>query len=187
MTEANKSKLLDRADAVLLVIDVQERFREHIADFDSMVRHVATLVKACRILAVPVLVTEQYAKGLGRTVPELLDLLGTAPVFEKNCFSVTGADGLPSHLDALQRKQIIVCGIETHVCVNQSVHQLIAAGYQVHLVEEALGARVEHNKRIGLAKMYQSGAQPSSVEMALFEMLKQSGSDEFKAIQSLVK
>jgi nicotinamidase-related amidase len=187
VSEADKSKLLDKADAVLLVIDIQERFRKHIVDFGSMVRHVATLVKACRILSVPVLVTEQYSQGLGRTVPELLELLGPAPVFEKNCFSVSGADGLASHLDALQRKQIIVCGIETHVCVNQSVHHLMAAGYQVHLIEEALGARVESNKRIGLAKMYQSGAHPSSVEMALFEMLKQSGSDEFKAIQNLVK
>lgn len=180
-------KLLSKTDAVLLVIDVQERFRDHIVDFPIMVGHIRTLIEACSILSVPVLVTEQYSKGLGSTVGELRGLLGASPVFEKSCFSVTGADGLAAHLASLGRSQIVVCGIETHVCVNQSVHHLMALGYQVHLVEEALGARIEHNKRIGLAKMYQSGAQPSSVEMALFEMLQQSGSDEFRAIQKLVK
>lgn len=181
------TNLLTENNALLLIIDVQERFREHICGFAPMVRNIGILAEGCRLMGLPIIVTEQYTKGLGPTVAELAEPLKDSVRFEKECFSVCGAAGFSEHLAKLGRKQVLVCGIETHVCVNQSVHELLAEGYQVHLIEDALASRFEHNKGIGLAKMYRSGALPSSVETALLEMLVRSGGDKFKAVQKLVK
>ena len=182
------NNLLDANRAVLLIIDVQERFREHIFEFDKLTSAIGTLAEAAALLKVPVVVTEQYRRGLGETVSEIAGKLpaGTA-VFEKMCFSTCGAPDFNKHLEDLKRKQVLVCGIETHVCVNQSVHDLLKNGYEVHLAEDALGSRSPDNKKIGLAKMHLAGALPSSVETSLFEMLVQSGTETFKAVQKLVK
>jgi nicotinamidase-related amidase len=180
--------LLDAERAVLLIIDVQERFREHIFEFSRLTSAIATLAEAAGILGLPVVVTEQYSRGLGSTVSEIADKLPTGTrVIEKMCFSTCGVEDFNQHLLDLKRKQILVCGIETHVCVNQSVHDLLKNGYEVHLATDALGSRSPDNKLIGLAKMYQAGALPSSVEMSLFEMLVESGTETFKAVQKLVK
>jgi len=180
--------LLDVERAVLLVIDVQERFRDHIFQFPQMAAKIAVMVEAAAILKLPLIVTEQYVSGLGPTVSEIKEKLpADAKTFEKNSFSVCAARGFNKHLDKLGRKQVIVCGIETHVCVNQSVHDLLKKGYEVHLVTDALGSRVIENKEVGLAKMYAAGAIASSVEMSLFEMLVESGTGNFKAVQKLVK
>lgn len=174
---------------MLLVIDVQERFREHIDQFAHVAAKIAVLVESAHILGLPVVVTQQYTSGLGPTVPEIAEKLAVKPVqmFEKMSFSASGAKGFDKHLEKLDRKQIIVCGIETHVCVNQSVHDLLKKGYVVHLVTDALGSRAAENKAAGLAKMYAAGALPSTVEMCLFEMLVESGTENFKAVQKLVK
>jgi len=189
-----RHKNILRADqSLLLVIDVQERFRPHIPGFESLVSSICTLVQAARILQLPIVVSEQYAKGLGPTVSEIKSLQtddSTGPLwasFEKNCFSALGCNGLKQHLELRGRKQIIVCGIETHVCVNQTVHDLLLAGYQPHVVVDALASRAEINKKIGLVKMLSSGALPATVEMVLFEMLVEAGTANFKQIQSLVK
>lgn len=179
-------KLLDADNACLVVVDVQERFASHIDGFAEMTKNIVTLVKTCQILKVPVIITEQYVKGLGPTVHDIAEITD-APRFEKNCFPVTGASGFLSHIQKLQKKQVIVCGIETHVCVNQSVHELLRLNYQVHVVEDAVGSRIAQNKRAGLAKMQASGACITVVEMALFEMLKEAGTADFKAVQALVK
>jgi nicotinamidase-related amidase len=178
--------LLDVNNSCLLVIDVQERFAPHIVDFEPMVANIAIMLKAAEILKVPVIISEQYVKGLGPTVKALAELTD-CPRFEKSCFSVTGANGFDKHLKALGRKQVIVTGIETHVCVNQSVHNLLWRNYRVHVVEDAVGSRTAANKTVGLNKMQMSGALPTTVEMALFELLKESGTAQFKAVQSLVK
>ncbi len=181
--------LVNAERALLLVIDVQERFREHIDQFSQVAAKIAILVESAHILDLPVVVTEQYTKGLGVTVAEIAEKLAAKPAktFEKMCFSASGAKGFDKHLEKLGRQQIIVCGIETHVCVNQSVHDLLKKGYDVHLVTDALGSRAPENKAIGLAKMYAAGALPTTVEMCLFEMLVESGTDKFKAVQKLVK
>lgn len=180
--------LLDAEQAVLLVIDVQERFASHIVDFEKMVANIGILVEAATLLSVPVVVTEQYRKGLGETVASIkAKLLPDVGNFEKSCFSATGSPEVASHLAKLGRNQVIVCGIETHVCVNQTVHDLLRLGYQVHLVTDAVSSRSAENKLVGLAKMYAAGALPSSVECCLFEMLVESGTERFKAVQKLVK
>ena len=151
---------------------------------------ICTLARAAQTLDLPVIVTEQYTRGLGPTVAEIknLETGGKAwKYFEKNCFSAASADGFGEYLHNLGRRQIIVCGIETHVCVNQTVHELLHQGYQVHVVEDAVASRARANKETGLKKMYAAGALPATVEMVLFEMLVEAGTPNFKQVQSLVK
>ncbi len=182
--------LLNADTSLLVVIDIQERFRPHIDHVEELVTNVCTLVRAAETLAVPVVVSEQYVKGLGPTVAEIKELeQGEKPwkYFEKNCFSAASADGFAQYLSALGRSQIIVCGIEAHVCVNQTVHELLHLGYQVHVVVDAVASRTAANKKAGLKKMFASGAIAASVEMVLFEMLVEAGTTNFKQVQALTK
>lgn len=181
------SRLLSRSESVLLIVDVQESFRKHIADFATMTKNISVLVEACKILELPVLVTEQYPQGLGNTVTEIKACLGLHEQFEKSCFSCCQSDDFLNGLIKTGRKQVIVTGIEAHVCVSQTVHDLLEQGYSTHIVVDAIGSRSPKNKEVGIEKMVDSGAIISCVEMALFEMLFKSGTEEFKAIQRLVK
>jgi nicotinamidase-related amidase len=167
--------ILQQQQAVLLIVDVQESFRKYIPEFAKLTRNISILVEAAKILKLPVLVTEQYPKGLGHTVAELVACLGDHQVFEKDCFSCCGSDSFMAALSQLERRQIIVSGIEAHVCVNQTVHDLLEAGYQPHLVVDAIASRNPKNEEVGVQKMTAAGAIPSVVEMALFEMLVNSG------------
>jgi nicotinamidase-related amidase len=180
----NSTGKLDRDRAALVVIDVQEAFRKALPDeFDHVARAVATLVEGADAVGVPIHVTEQYPKGLGVTVPEVADRLpeGVEPI-EKVCFSAAEADGF----DLGGRDQALVCGIEAHVCVNQTVLDLLGSGAEVHVAEDAVGARFEENKRVGMRKMERAGAVVTSVETALFELLGAAGTDEFKRVQKLI-
>ncbi|HEY9772464.1 MAG TPA: hydrolase [Planktothrix sp.] len=181
------SSILERDQAVLLIIDVQESFRKYLPEFGNLTRNISILVEAAKILQLPVVVTEQYPQGLGNTVSEIAACLGDHQVFGKQCFSCCGDDDFTGALRNLGRHQIIVSGIEAHVCVNQTVHDLLLAGYQPHLVTDAISARSPKNKEIAIQKMTASGAVPSCVEMALFEMCVTSGTATFKAVQRLVK
>ena len=177
---------LDRSRAALAVIDVQEGFRPAVLDFGSVAESVAVLVRGARILGLPVIVTEQYPKGLGGTVPEVAEHLAGIEPIEKVCFSALDADGFPAAL-ADDRDQVLLCGIEAHVCVNQTAEDLIATGREVHVVRDAVSSRSAENRELGLHKMEHSGAVLTSVETALFELLRGAGTPEFKDIQRLVK
>jgi nicotinamidase-related amidase len=174
---------LDPERAALVVIDVQEAFRKAIPDFDRVASATATLIRGAAALDVPVVITEQYPKGLGETVPEVAEHLpeGTEPI-EKTVFSAAEAEGF----DLAGREQAIVCGIETHVCVNQTVLDLLDRGIEVHVVADAVGSRSADNKALGLDKAERAGAWRTSVETALFELLGRAGGDRFKAVQKLV-
>lgn len=152
-------------------------------NFETVAHASSTLVRGAEIVGIPILATEQYPQGLGETVPEVAEHLpdGTEPL-EKVCFSAAEADGF----DLGDRDQALVCGIETHVCVNQSVLDLLGRGTEVHVPEEAVGSRFEENRRVGLRKMEQAGAVLTSVETALFELVRRAGTDEFKAVQKLI-
>jgi nicotinamidase-related amidase len=167
----------------LVVVDVQEGFRKAIPDFERVARATATLIEGASLIGVPVVLTEQYPKGLGETAPEVAEHLpeGTEPL-EKVVFSAADADGF----DLGGRDQALVCGIETHVCVNQTVLDLLDAGTEVQVAEDAVGSRTEENKRVGLHKMERAGAVLTSVETALFELLGRAGTDEFKRVQRLI-
>jgi nicotinamidase-related amidase len=177
-------RTLDRERAALVVVDVQEAFRPAVLDFEQVAGNVATLVRGAQILGLPVLVTEQYPKGLGRTVPEVAEHLEGAEPLEKVCFSAAEADGFG---EALDRDQVLLCGIETHVCVNQTAEDLIAQGRAVHVAQDAVTSRTADNRALGLHKMERSGATVTSVETALFELLGKAGTPEFKEVQALVK
>ena len=182
------SRLLDRGDSVLVVIDVQEAYRDKTLQHERMVRGVRTLVGAAQVMDVPVLVTEQYPKGLGSTQPEVATRLPAGvPIIEKLSLSCCGQPEFVERLTALRRWQIVVCGIEAHACVNQSAHELIALGYQVHIPYDAISARFEDDYRVAWEKMVGSGAVPSTVEMVCLEWVRSAGSAEFKAIQKLIK
>jgi nicotinamidase-related amidase len=176
---------LDRGRTALAVIDVQEAFRPAVLDFDRVAANVATLVQGARLLGLPVLVTEQYPKGLGETVPEVAQYLEGVPRMEKLAFSALDADGFPTALDG--RDQVLLCGIESHVCVNQTAEDLLTSGRGVHVVKDAVTSRTAENRELGLQKMERSGAVVTSVETALFELLRAAGTPEFKEIQALVK
>ena len=171
--------LLQRDRAALVVIDVQEGFRPYAA-FDGVAASAAKLLAAARILEVPVIVSEQYPKGLGTTAPEIG--LGDEPRLEKTVFSAARAEGF----DLEGRSQALVCGIETHVCVSQTVHDLLADGVEVHVPADAVGSRFELDHERGLERMERAGAVVSSVEAALFELLERAGTPEFKAVQKLI-
>ncbi len=178
---------LDRSRAVLAVIDVQEAFRPAVLDFEQVARNAGVLVQGARRMGVPVLVTEQYPKGLGKTVPEVADHLDGVEPLEKVCFSAVDAPGFHSTIKGLVRDQVLLCGIESHVCVNQTADDLLAAGLEVHVATDAVSSRTEHNRELGIHKMEQSGAHLTSVETALFELLRAAGTPEFKDIQKLVR
>jgi nicotinamidase-related amidase len=181
---------LDRHNAVLVVIDVQEKLMPVIDRADSVIRNVERLVRGCHIVGVPALLSEQYVKGLGPTVEPVRTAFeataGYKPL-EKACFSAHGCDAFAAQLAALDRRQIVVCGVETHVCVYQTVRDLLSAGLSVTIVGDAVSSRTPENKEIALRRMLADGAQLSSTEMALFELTVTSGTDEFRAISKLVK
>jgi len=171
--------LLARDRAALVVVDVQEGFRPYAA-FAGVAGACAKLVQAARILAVPALVSEQYPKGLGHTAPEVG--LQDEPVIEKTVFSAARAEGF----DLGGAEQAIVCGIETHVCVSQTAHDLLADGVEVHVLADAVGSRHDVDHQRGLERMERAGAVVSTVEAALFELLERAGTPEFKAVQQLI-
>ena len=174
------TRVLERERTALVVVDVQEAFRKAIDDFDATAREVGRLVEGARILGLPILVTEQYPKGLGATVSEVG--LAGEPIVEKTVFSACRAEGF----DLGTRDQVVLCGIETHVCVNQTAHDLLDDGIQVHVAADAVASRQPSNKQIGLHKMEQSGAILSSVETALLELCGEAGTPEFKAVQQVI-
>jgi nicotinamidase-related amidase len=171
--------LLTRDRAALVVVDVQEGFRAY-ASFDAVAAACAKLVQAARILGVPALVSEQYPKGLGHTAPEVG--LEDERRIEKSVFSAARADGF----DLCGREQAIVCGIEAHVCVSQTVHDLLAQGIEVHVPADAVGSRHDIDYNRGLERMERAGAVVGTVEASLFELLERAGTPEFKAVQGLI-
>ena len=181
--------VLDVSNAVLLIVDVQEAFRKFIPDYADLIKSISILRDAAKILNLPVIITEQYQKGLGKTVDEIISgfIEKKFELVEKDCFSCCGSDQFKDSLKKLGRAQIIVSGIEAHVCVNQTVHDLLVHGYKPHIIVDAISSRYQKNKEVAVQKMTMSGAIPSTVEIALFEMLVQSGTDAFKAVQRLVK
>jgi len=180
-------RILDRERSLLLVIDLQESYRGKIHEEARVVRGAGRLLGAAGVLGVPVLLTEQYPKGLGATRDDVAEHVPDgAERFEKTTFSALGADGLADALARHGRDQVVVAGIETHVCVSQTVHDLLARGLQAHLVRDAVSARFPLEDEAAWAKMMASGAQPTSSEQVLFEWLERAGTPEFKAIHKLV-
>ncbi len=180
--------MLERQASVLVVIDVQEGYRGLTVAHERMQRGVQTLIRAAAVFGLPVIATEQYPKGIGHLVPEVAALLpeGT-PVVEKVTMSCCGAPEFVERLRATGRRQVVVCGIEAHACINQTVHELLDLGFGVHVPWDALSSRFEHDYRVGWEKMIGSGAVPTTVEMTCLEWVRSAAAPEFKQIHRLIK
>jgi nicotinamidase-related amidase len=184
--------MLDIRKSILLVVDIQEKFRQVIPDIDAVIRQSGRLIDAARELNVPMMLSEQYPQGLGHTVGELLNRLPPVEgdnklVFEKTAFGCLGCDAIKYRLAWQERRQVILCGLETHVCVSQTAHQLLAEGYEVHLVTDVVSSRSAANHTMAITKMIQSGVIPTTTEIALFELMRDATHPAFRAVQSLIK
>lgn len=180
---------LERDKALLVVIDVQEKLCVAMDEkvLRKLNKNIGILLETAQELSLPVVVTEQYVKGLGCTLPELKEKVGDAQFFEKMAFSCCGCDDFVKAVKDSGRTQIIVVGMETHVCVLQTVIELLDAGLNVHLVRDAVMSRDKRNWDTAIGAMTLAGAVPTSTESVLFQLLKVAGTEEFKKLSKLVR
>lgn len=183
----NEKFILKKDDAVLLVVDIQERLAVVMDERQKVVVNTNHLIEASKLLSVPVIVTEQYPKGLGPTVPEVKCALQAYAPLEKITFSCCGESSFKSALSETGRKTVLLVGMETHVCVLQTCIDLLADGYNVHCVDDAVCSRKMENYRTAIEYMRNAGAVITCTETALFQLLVRAGSDEFKAISKRIR
>lgn len=176
----------NRQQTALLVIDVQERLMPVIYEQEKIIANVNKLLRGAEILGLETIVTEQYPKGLGNTCKEV-ELGEGKTILEKVCFSCMKSEPLADQLKLTNKKTLIICGVESHICVLKTTLDALQQGYEVHVVADAVSSRTAENKQLAIERMRQAGAFIVSVEMILFMMLNEAGTDEFKAISRLIK
>ncbi|MCR5266578.1 MAG: hydrolase [Cyanobacteria bacterium RUI128] len=179
--------LLRAEDTVLFVIDVQDKLVGMLKNSDEISKNNVVLVKTAKTLGVPLVVTEQYPKGLGQTIPDIAEHIDADSVFEKTSFSALEDDNIKSYLTGLGRKNIVLTGIETHICVYQTALVLLDAGYNVYVVKNATSSRKSKDYKTALELMRDFGVRLTCVETILFELLRSSKHPNFKEIQALIK
>ncbi len=182
----SRNPRLRAENAVLVVVDMQEPFLRSLFERERVVRNVCMLLDGAKALEVPVIATTQYAERMGGVISEVQERLNAAPVLDKMTFSCWD-EKFQHEIQQRDRSQVLLCGAEAHICVSQTAHDLLAAGYEVHVVEEAVSSRSESSARLGFAKMRQSGVIPASIESALYEMLGRAGTPAFREILRIVK
>jgi nicotinamidase-related amidase len=183
----NLPSLLNAENSVLVLIDFQERLFPAMSDKEKLLNSVVKLIKGIKALEVPIILTEQYPKGLGPTIPEIKELLPDIKPIEKVCFSCADEPTFGEALGALKRRQVLIAGIEAHICVYQTAMALSQAGYEVQVVADGVSSRDPENKQVTLNKMGAAGISATTTEMALFELLKVAKGDKFKLISNIVK
>jgi nicotinamidase-related amidase len=174
-------------NASLLIIDIQGNLAHSMYEKELLFKNVQRLIKGIQILGIPIVWTEQNPKGLGPTIPEIADLLPSIRTISKMTFSCCRNDNFMQALNALNRKQVLISGIEAHVCIYQTALDLVDQGYEVQVVTDAVSSRSVDNKEIGLQKMRDYGVSLTSVETALFELLKVAEGERFRDIIKIVK
>ena len=180
--------ILNSENSLILIIDVQEKLLNAVFNKQTLEKKAEIIAKTSKILNIPTIVTEQYPKGLGGTIVSVKNSLDTsAEFFEKNSFSALDNAEVWDAIKAYGKKQIIVFGIETHICVNQTVYALKEAGYEVYVIKDACGSRCEDEYTAGLERMKSNGAEILTTEIALFEWLRGAKHPNFKEVQSLIK
>lgn len=175
--------MLDRERAALVVVDVQRAFAKAVGEFDRVAQATRKLIQAAHLLELPVIVTEQYPQGLGPTVESVAELLDGDLRLEKRRFAACDAEGF----DLFGRSQVVLCGIEAHVCVAQTALLLLRRGLEVHLVVDAVASRHERDREVALRRLEQAGVVPQTVESVLFELIRGADHPRFKDVQELVK
>jgi nicotinamidase-related amidase len=175
-------RLLEPNQCALLVIDIQEKLLPPIFEKEQLIRNAKLLILAAEVLKIPAVVTTQYSKGLGPTVPEIASLLPETDAIDKHRFSCFGSDTFGSLLKRLpgNRNTLLLCGMESHICVMQTALAALREGYIVHIASDAVNSRTEWNWKIGLERMRSAGAVISSTEMMVYELMRSSSSPAFK-------
>lgn len=182
------STILRREETALLIIDIQERIFKVMLNSESLIQNAVKLIEGFKILGSPIFVTEQYPKGLGETESRIKSALsGDLVPIQKMSFSCSGAEDLFERLKNQTIKQVVVAGIESHVCVEQTALDLLENGFQVNLAADACSSRKEIDYNIALSRMRHAGIIVTTTESILFELLNVCGTDEFKQISKLVK
>ncbi len=179
--------LLTAEKCVLLVVDIQEAFVGHISKLERVVERSKIMIQAARLLDVPIVVTEQYPKGLGRTVPPLQEALGDCYYYDKVTFSCGQDDSIQKALQNTGRSQVLIVGIETHVCILQTAYDLLAMHLQPYIAVDAVGSRRESDRQAALQRLQQDGVTLTTTEAAIFEMTGSAKHPAFKEIAKLVK
>ena len=181
--------ILNRDNAVLLAVDLQEPFLRTIHDRERVLANSRLLIQAAQALGVPVLTTLQYEKRMGGFVPQIAELFedGHESACDKMTFSCEGNEDFVAALSTLNRQQVIICGVETHICVSQTALDLVIRGYQVHVAPDAVSSRTLERHKLGMEKIRDAGGIPTGAEAAVFELLQTASAPEFKAIHALVK
>ena len=173
---------LDAEQCAVIVVDIQEKLLPPIFQKEELVRNSKLLIRAAGVLMIPSLMSTQYARGLGATVPEIASLLPETEAIDKDRFSCFGSDAFCTQLKRLpgNRNTLLLCGMESHICVAQTALAALREGYLVHVASDAVGSRTEWNWKIGLERMRAAGAVISSTEMIIYELMKSSSSTAFK-------
>ena len=179
---------LNLEDSLVLIIDVQDKLLNAVFNKEQVEKKSAIVAEAAKILGIPVVVTEQYPKGLGNTIPAVKDALAEdTEIFEKTAFSALNNEEILEAIKKHNKKQILIFGIETHICVSQTTAALRELGYEVSVIKDACGSRAEEEYLAGLERMKDNGAYIITTEIALFEWLKGAKHPNFKAVQALIK
>ncbi len=171
----------------LVVVDIQGKLAQLMADKETLFKNARILIQAARILEIPILWCQQAPQALGPTVPEIAELLTDVEPIDKASFSCAAHEPFNVQLDALARRQVLLCGIETHVCIYQTAMDLLRRDFDVTVVADAVSSRTAENKQIALARLAAEGAAVAGTEMVLFELLKTAEHPQFKPIARLVK
>lgn len=179
--------MLKRDQSIVTLIDVQEKLLRVMHEPELLEQNLSKLLRGMKVLDVPVLWLEQYPEGMGPTQSSLAEIMNDESPLSKKCFSACGLDPFNDQLESSGRKQVIVCGIETHVCVYQSVSDLLEAGYEVQVVADGVSSRAVSNRDYALRIMKGMGARLTTVEMVLFELLKTAGAEEFRQISRIIR
>lgn len=179
--------MLEINDSCLVIVDVQGKLARLMTDKETLFENIRILIQAAKLLDIPVLWCQQVPTALGPTVPEIAELLGGDEPIDKACFSCWAAAPFQERLRAARRKQVLLCGIETHVCIYQTALDLQRHGFEVTVIADAVSSRTVANKQIALGRIASAGAGVSSTEMALFELLRTAKHPQFRQIAKLVK
>ncbi len=179
--------MLDIQNCCLIVVDVQGKLAQLMHDKDILFKNIEILINSAKILNIPILWCQQCPESLGPTIPQIAQLLSGIEPINKASFSCCGSDQFITKLDRLSRRQILLCGIEAHVCIYQTAVDLLGKGFSVDVIADAVSSRTAENKRIAINKMAKQGVNISCTEMALFELLKTAEHPQFKQIARLVK
>ena len=176
-----------RKDTAAAVVDIQERLLPHIHEGDILLRNCLKLIEGLKILGIPVIITQQYTRGLGPTVPSIIQLFPEFSYVEKISFSCCEEPAFKKEIDLLGKTDIIICGIESHVCVLQTCLDLLAIGKRPVIVEDCVSSRKPNDKHIAIERMRQEGARITTMESLLFELVRVAGNEIFKSISGIVK